>query len=148
MNSFLTSPWGRWSPVVGYAALVFCLSHQPQLPTTPGGDKTAHVIAYAILGFLCARALTSFDRGLRWALATAASTLYGMTDEWHQSFVPGRTASGADLVADGIGAAIGAALFVGGHWIATLLYPGAFSVASGRVLNVNRAARRPSKEAS
>jgi VanZ family protein len=34
-------------------------------------------------------------------------TLYGLTDEWHQSFVPERQASARDLAADAVGVAIG-----------------------------------------
>ena len=39
-------------------------------------------------------------------LATAVATLYGVTDELHQWFVPGRTAEWSDLVADATGAAV------------------------------------------
>jgi VanZ family protein len=39
-------------------------------------------------------------------------TLYGLTDEWHQSFVPERQASARDLAADAAGVFIGGALWV------------------------------------
>ena len=42
--------------------------------------------------------------------AIVASTLYGLSDELHQSFVPNRTSDIADLMADGIGACVGCAL--------------------------------------
>jgi VanZ family protein len=53
--------------------------------------------------------------GGRWAGVRAASVIaawaiaaaYGATDEWHQSFVPGRAAELRDLVMDAIGAALG-----------------------------------------
>ena len=38
--------------------------------------------------------------------------LYGLTDEIHQAFVPGREASALDVMADGAGAMIGSRLFV------------------------------------
>ena len=43
-------------------------------------------------------------------LAVALASLYGATDEFHQSLVPGRDADVVDWVADTLGAAIGAAL--------------------------------------
>jgi VanZ family protein len=40
-------------------------------------------------------------------LSIILSTLYGLSDEIHQSFVSGRNASGTDVIADGVGAVIG-----------------------------------------
>ncbi|MGC8876262.1 VanZ family protein [Thermus sp.] len=65
-------------------------------------DKLAHFLAYALLGALWRRGLSRF------ALAFLLSALYGVVDEWHQSFVPGREAFGLDLVADFLGAYLGA----------------------------------------
>jgi VanZ family protein len=72
-------------------------------------DKTAHVIAYALLGAVVLRARSD----LRWAGCTwraawqswLVATGYGVTDELHQWFVPGRMSSAADWVADAVGAA-------------------------------------------
>jgi hypothetical protein len=77
------------------------------LPATGVGlphpwDKGAHLLAYALLGFLLGRGLG----GLYPAFFLAA--LYGLVDEWHQSFVPGREAFGLDLLADSLGAYLGA----------------------------------------
>jgi len=44
-------------------------------------------------------------------LAAALSTLYGVTDEWHQMYVPHRVAEVADGLKDLGGAVLGAALF-------------------------------------
>jgi VanZ family protein len=60
--------------------------------------------------------------GNRWSGVTAVTLVaawgiavaYGMTDEWHQSFVPNRHAELRDLVADGIGAL--AATAIVGAW--------------------------------
>ena len=46
-------------------------------------------------------------------LAVLLATLYGVTDEGHQWFVPGRTAEVADLVADAVGAAVATGLIWG-----------------------------------
>ena len=93
-------------------AATFVLSHRSTV-TIPfdAPDYYAHGAAYAVLGFLLTRALA----GGRWAamtlrlalLATVLATLYGVSDEFHQSFIPGRTATLGDLVADGVGALAG-----------------------------------------
>jgi VanZ family protein len=51
--------------------------------------------------------LASLTSGVAFGSVLAA-VAYGASDEWHQSFVPGRPMSGADLVADTIGALIAA----------------------------------------
>lgn len=134
----------RWLLVLGYAAVIFWLSHQPQLPTTPGGDKTAHVVAYAGLGFLLALALAPGRTVVvRTLSAWAIGSLYGISDEWHQSFVPGRDASAADMLADMIGSGVGALSFVVWMRFAIWLYGG-----RGGVSNGIGTAVPPSKEAS
>ena len=92
-------------------AAIFSLSSLPQAPLPPGvGDKPAHAFGYMGFGLVIARALA---RGfpprvrLHQALAgLAIAALYGVSDEWHQSFVPGRSADIADWYADTLGSAI------------------------------------------
>jgi VanZ family protein len=98
-----------WLPVVAWAALIFALSALPNLSTAEGvvGDvlsSGAHAVEYAIFGALLHRALGSR------LLAFAAGFGYAITDEIHQSFVPGRVASGVDLVVDALGLLVGIAL--------------------------------------
>ena len=61
-----------------------------------------------MLGVLLIRACARGEwRGLtptRLAVAWAVTVIYGATDEWHQSFVPGRTPDINDLLADAVGA--------------------------------------------
>lgn len=95
-------------PPVAWMALLFFLSHQPDLPG-PGmiPDKVYHFGAYAVLGALLLRAFHGGRYPLRAVPATAAvfvTVLYGAGDEYHQSFVDGRDPSGADLIADAVGA--------------------------------------------
>jgi VanZ family protein len=75
-----------------------------------GTDKVLHFIAYAVLAALLCRALSGSGvtaaRTLLWAFVLA--TLYGVSDEVHQSHVPGREADVMDLLADALGAAGGA----------------------------------------
>ncbi|MCU0668623.1 MAG: VanZ family protein [Myxococcota bacterium] len=70
--------------------------------------NAGHAVIFGVLALLAARALGTGPRA-QWA-GFAIAVLYGATDEWHQSHVPGRTASIADWVTDAIGAA--AALWV------------------------------------
>lgn len=104
-----------WGPVALYMAAIFYVSHQPDV-SIPGGfsDAPVHSVAYAGLAVTIVRALAGgLGRrvGRRTALAALAiAVAYGATDEWHQSFVPGRFAELKDLYANAIGASIGTAL--------------------------------------
>lgn len=108
---------GRFLPrvVIPVALMVGMLivSHGPAPVSLPGdSDKLAHALAYAALGGSWAWALATLRLSpvsivLR---AIAFSALWGMTDEFHQSFVPGRSASLGDALADLIGAAVGASV--------------------------------------
>jgi len=110
----MASPLLLWFPVAGYALLIFLLSSASDLPSLPGGmsDKAAHALIYSGLGFLLARAIAGgLGRPLPpWTLpiATLLAVAYGVTDEFHQLFVPGRHFDLGDLAADGAGAAAGA----------------------------------------
>jgi VanZ family protein len=77
----------------------------------PGVQNALHIPAYAGLSFLLWRGL----RGQRRApfLAAALATAYGVTDEAHQMFVAGRTASATDAIFNAIGA------FAVAAWAAT-----------------------------
>ncbi len=103
-----------WGPVVLYCALIFGLSSIPNVGALPGGisDKFAHVCLYSGLGFLVARAVTrqapGWPAGRVFLLVVAGSLAYGLSDETHQLFVPGRMFELRDLASDGIGAAAGA----------------------------------------
>lgn len=107
-----------WGPVACYLALIFIVSSRSEV-SIPGGvsDLAAHFVAYLGLGAVILRALAGgVRRGVPLGsavLAAALATLYGASDELHQLFVPGRSASVEDLVADALGAATGAALLWG-----------------------------------
>lgn len=114
----LRTPALLWGPVGLQMAVIFVASSIPDLGGLPGGmsDKSGHGIGYAILGALLLRALAGGRlRGITWQRAAAAlllATLYGVSDEFHQSFVPGRSPDRLDVLADSIGAA--AAVVLGG----------------------------------
>ena len=108
-----------WGPVWGYAGLIFYLStlSHPEQSVLSWldffSDKVLHAVEYAGLGGLCYRAFR-WSTNESWGqqamlLAIVTASLYGMSDEVHQLFVPFRDSSWQDWVADTIGAAIGAA---------------------------------------
>jgi VanZ family protein len=97
-------------------AAIFVVSGMPNLGRLPAdtSDKVAHFAAYSVLGGLLARALAGaawagYTKSTVWQAWTLA-TLYALTDELHQAFVPGRTPSFGDGVADSGGALFGALL--------------------------------------
>jgi VanZ family protein len=112
-----------WGPVVLQMTLIFIASSISEVPPLPGGmsDKSAHSIGYALLGGLLLRALAGGRlSGVTWGRAAAAvvlATLYGVSDEFHQWFVPGRTADPFDVLADARGALL-AALAIGAAAVA------------------------------
>jgi len=112
----LRSPLFLWGPVALMLAVIFAASSIPNLTRLPGdiSDKSGHSIGYAMLGGLILRALAGGRlRGVTWKrglLAIVLATLYGVSDEFHQLFVPGRSADRYDVLADCVGATIGAAI--------------------------------------
>jgi VanZ family protein len=107
-----------WLPPVIYVAAIFWISSESNpslpLPSWPHADKLAHGLAYAGLGALLCRAYggSGLVGAAAFALATLTASLYGASDEWHQSFVPHRSADAADWLADSVGAALGAFVWV------------------------------------
>lgn len=100
-----------WAAVLSYMGVIFYLSHQPSLPIPmrfPFQDKAMHLTAYFILGVLLAHGVYPGSHKKRFALAFAIAALYGISDEIHQMFVPGRDASVFDWFADICGAWLGA----------------------------------------
>jgi VanZ family protein len=119
----VTAVRGRWlwTPVVAYLAFIFflsSLSNTPQLPE--GSDKNLHALLYAGLGVLLVRAQAAgIWRPVSWrmvVLTVVAAALYGVSDEFHQWFVPPRQVEVADVMADTIGAAIAATMLRVRSW--------------------------------
>ncbi len=105
--------WALWWPVVLWAGVIFTLSSFPSLPSPPTvSDKHSHMAVYGLLAALIVRALAGGRlSGVTWraaGLAIGLATVYGVTDELHQGFVPGREPSVLDVVADAAGAALAA----------------------------------------
>jgi VanZ family protein len=107
-------------------AAIFGISalHQPPLPRGVS-DHSGHALGYFILAVLLIRALADARlAAVTWGRAgggVVLATLYGLTDEFHQRFVPGRTPAWDDVAADFAGALAGAA-FVGILYIINKLW--------------------------
>lgn len=106
-----------WLPAVLTMALIWAVSsiELPELPIArfPLRDKGIHAVEYAGLALFVAHAsLRTWPDRARARIAAVAILItgaWGVLDEIHQAFVPGRSADAADLLADTIGAAIGTA---------------------------------------
>lgn len=99
-----------WMALVAYCGLIFWLSNQQTLPMPPlfeFQDKVMHFGAYFAMAAFSWRAIRHHGlTGNKLALAAwLFCCVYGLSDEWHQSFVPGRSSSGWDWLADSLGAA-------------------------------------------
>jgi VanZ family protein len=104
-----------WLWPIAIAALVFAASSRSTVagPHLPGFDKVVHFLVYGLLATLVCR----LGRGRRapWGALLAVSA-FGATDEWHQSFVPGRSMELADWIADTAGAALAIGLYMRWGW--------------------------------
>lgn len=100
-------------------ALLFFLStlQQDEIPSIHLSDKVLHLLMYMGLGFFFVRAFRPGVRG--WStlkilvIAMVGSLAYGMTDEFHQQFVPTRSPEWGDLMMDATGGLIGGIVFLG-----------------------------------
>lgn len=112
-------PARRWLPLLTIMAAIYLFSEQPggtlPLPDYVGSDKVAHAIAYGTLAASCLYAAHPYNwakkRFITGAGVTLFCLLYGLSDEFHQSFVPGRDASLNDVAADLFGATLTALLW-------------------------------------
>lgn len=73
----------------------------------PVPDEALHVAAYAVLGATLAHARFHGAPWLPHVVLISIGAAYGVTDEWHQSFVPGRVPSVSDGIADVVGVVAG-----------------------------------------
>ena len=105
-----------WFPVFLYSGIIFYASSLPDLKPPlkiTNIDKAFHVLEYLPFGFLLARAFIQQWPAVKiWQVVTICSLLYGISDEYHQSFVPGRESSVIDVVADTIGGFLGVWIYL------------------------------------
>ncbi len=104
-----------WLPLVGWMGLIFFLSAQPDFPQPQARwlDRLlsygAHMFLFGVLAVLWVRALG--QRSPAWLVALALTAAYALSDEFHQSFVPGRCADPVDLLWDLLGALLALGLW-------------------------------------
>ena len=113
-----------WFPVIFYSAIIFYLSSIPDLKAPLeefNFDKVIHMGEYLILGILLARALTNTQKHLSGSMIFWATflfcLLYGISDEFHQSFVVGRVSDWKDALVDTLGGSLGGWLYPCGRGI-------------------------------
>lgn len=99
---------GRWLPLLLMMGIIFFASHQPatDLPSFGLWDvsvkKAGHFLGYAVLALGALRAVLDGKRPYLTAITIAF--LYALTDEFHQTFIPGRTGTLMDVAIDMSGA--------------------------------------------
>jgi VanZ family protein len=114
--SLFDNKWLRLAAVVAWMALIFFLSSQSRLPDLSPSfsdalqDILGHFLAYGALALLVVWALEAFgvSRPALWTLVVVL--LYALSDEFHQSFVPGRHPDLFDIATDVAGALVALAL--------------------------------------
>ncbi|MCX6695355.1 MAG: VanZ family protein [Candidatus Altiarchaeota archaeon] len=102
-------PGLKWVLVLLYALTIFLVSSVPgsSMPSTPVSSTVLHVIEYFGFGFILFPAVKSSFNGKHYAVSLLLIAVYAASDEFHQSFVPGRAMSFMDWLADFVGGAVG-----------------------------------------
>lgn len=105
-----TGSAARWIAVALWMGVIFRFSALPGSDVPGKYGSAAHFVEYAVLGALLWFALVRNSRMAPLAAAIVVASFYGITDEFHQYFVPGRVPDVADWGVDTLGACAGALL--------------------------------------
>ena len=101
-----------WLPPLAWMAIIFWFSSRHGGGHLPTAEiivrKLGHMLGYLVLTLLLVRALRRSGSLYAVPIAMAVALAYAAGDEWHQSFVPGRTATVHDVGIDAIGIGIAA----------------------------------------
>jgi VanZ family protein len=108
------SALARWGAVLAWMGLIYWFSAQSSFALLDHVWQpsllsiAAHFTEYAVLAALLWLALRKTPALARLAtpVAFGLAVLYALSDEWHQSFVPGRYPDGRDVLVDALGAAV------------------------------------------
>lgn len=111
VQNFFSGSRRAWLWPLLVAAMIFLASTRSQVaaPSVEGSDKIAHFSVYGLLATLVVRLIAR--RQFAW-VAVIITSAYGVSDEWHQSFTPGRSVEVADWLADTMGATLAVGLYV------------------------------------
>lgn len=96
--------WQRWLPLLLAMGAIFFASHQPSVDLPNFGmwdfmvKKLGHFLAYGALALLALRAVLNGKRP--YLTAAFIVFLYALSDEFHQTFVPGRNGTPVDVLID------------------------------------------------
>lgn len=104
----------RWAMVAAWMTAIFVVSSMPSSLLPSGAPGLGHLIEYSVLGGLLVNALLptmSWRRAV--ALAVLIASLYGIVDELHQYFTPGRNPEVLDWIIDTLSAFAGALIAAG-----------------------------------
>ncbi len=110
IQQWWTSNWGYWLPPIAWMGVIFLLSSRADypnlMPQRPDLQNIlGHLVEYGVLTALLVRAfsrLANKNHASLWTLGVVM--LYAASDEWHQTFVPGRKGDPLDWVVDVIAA--------------------------------------------
>jgi VanZ family protein len=108
----------HWLPVILFCLLIYVQSSYPghqSIPDVLFADKILHLLGYGLLGILFYRAYETLrfkeNRILLILISIVSTTLYGISDEIHQYFVPYRDADFMDAIANIAGSICGVYLY-------------------------------------
>lgn len=111
----------RWLYAAALVVMIFIASGSSQVAAPgfiPSVDKLSHFLVFGLLATLVQR--SPGINGRAW-LALLLTSAWGITDEFRQSFTPGRFVEVADWVADTLGAALAVTLYSRWAWYRRLL---------------------------
>ena len=106
MSSFVAADSDRQSGLI-VNAITFAFPNLKEISFLVNiVKKTAHFLEYAVFGFFTARAFRLSNTSPFFAILFCG--IYAATDEYHQTFIPGRSGEFADIILDTAGATFGA----------------------------------------
>lgn len=101
----------RWTPPAVWAVLILIGTSWPDISVGPddiiGLDKMVHFTMYAVVAVLVGRAFAAPLSGRVFLRLLIGLSAFGAIDEWHQAFIPGRSTSIHDWIADTLGVLVG-----------------------------------------
>jgi VanZ family protein len=107
-----------WLPVLFWMGFIFFLSSLPGKDVPfffPYQDIVTHIVNYLLLAYLFSRALKNTYLNIKRLesifIAVVFGMAYGVLNELHQIFIPGRFASRLDVFIDVIGSLIGGLIY-------------------------------------
>ena len=111
-NEILINRIKLYTPVILYCLLIFYISSREVTKIVPNAEgvdfSILHIPEYFVLSFLVFRSMNNFNfsNRKRILISILFSFIFGITDEIHQIFVPGRTFDIMDMIFNFIGSSL------------------------------------------